>query len=85
MKRSAQQVTQVELAHARVDPALTAFDHLPDSSHVRLPVVCALFGCSKITVWRRVRNGVLPAPVKFSSRVTTWNVGRLREVLKRAV
>lgn len=60
---------------------LSNFDSLPDAAYVRQPVVEALFGCSSATVWRRVRSGIIPAPKKFSARVTTWNVGELRRAL----
>lgn len=80
-----QQQSTSELAAAKVDPALTVFDALPDSSFVRLPVVRGLFGnCSPATIWRRVSAGTLPRPVKLSPRVTAWRVGALREVLKLA-
>lgn len=70
----------------RTDPsaipdALTNYDSFPDSAHVRLPVVRALYGCSSATVWRNVRKGVIPAPRKLSERVTAWNVGDLRKAL----
>jgi predicted DNA-binding transcriptional regulator AlpA len=58
------------------------FDTLPDSAGVRLPVVCALLGCSPATVWRHVRLGLLPAPRKISTKVTIWPVGALRAALK---
>lgn len=61
--------------------SLKNFDHLPDAAFVRQPVVEALFGCSSATVWRRVHAGIIPAPKKFSARVTTWNVGELRRAL----
>lgn len=61
--------------------SLQNFDLLPDAAYVRQPVVEALFGCSSATVWRRVRSGIIPAPKKFSARVTTWNVGELRRSL----
>ena len=61
--------------------ALLNFDSLPDAAHVRQPVVEALFGCSAATIWRRVRDGRIPSPLKFSSRITAWNVGELRAVL----
>lgn len=54
----------------RIDPALRDFDSLPDLAFVRLPVVQALFACSRATVWRRVKSGRIPAPVKFSERIT---------------
>lgn len=68
----------------KVDPALAAFDTLPDSALVRLPVLEGLFACSAATIWRRVRSGTLPSPKKLSPRVTGWQVGQLRAVLRQA-
>lgn len=62
--------------------ALKHFDALPNSAHVRVPVVMALFACSPATVWRGVRNGRLPKPVKLFERASAWNVGALRLALK---
>jgi predicted DNA-binding transcriptional regulator AlpA len=64
-----------------VPDALRHFDSLPDSAHVRQPVVEALFSISAASVWRRVHSKVLPAPRKHGPRTTTWNVGELRAVL----
>lgn len=64
-----------------IPDALKYFDLLPDSAHVRQPVVQALFGCSAATVWRMVKRGTLPSPKKLSARVTAWQVGALRRVL----
>lgn len=66
---------------ARLSPVLANFDQLPDAAHVREPVVCGLYACSPATVWRRVRDGSIPAPRKLSGRVTAWNVGELRQAL----
>ena len=63
--------------------ALKNFEFLPDSAHVRLPVVAALYACSPATVWRRLKDGGIPAPKKLSDRVTAWNVGQLRADLAR--
>ena len=63
--------------------ALQNFDRLPDSAHVRLPVVKALYGCSAATVWRRVKDGGIPAPARLSARISGWNVGQLRRSLSR--
>jgi prophage regulatory protein len=57
------------------------FDSLPDSAHVRLPTVEALFDISAATVWRRVKSGDLPKPRKYGARTTAWNVAELRSVL----
>jgi len=68
---------------AALPPSLRDFDHLPNSAHVRLPVVMALLGCSRATVWRRVKEGFWPAPLKFGGRIALWNVGDLRALLKK--
>jgi predicted DNA-binding transcriptional regulator AlpA len=62
---------------APLDPALSSFDSLPDSAHVRVPVVAALHGVSVVTVWRWARSGKLPKPIKRGG-VTAWQVGQLR-------
>ena len=61
--------------------ALRDFDSLPDSAFVRQPIVQALFASSAATIWRRVKDGRLPQPRKFSARITAWNVGELRRIL----
>lgn len=65
-----------------IPASLAHFDLLPDSAFVRLPVVASLFACSPVTIWRRAKNGSLPAPRKLSEAVTAWNVGELRKALK---
>ena len=62
-----------------VPTALAHFDALPDSAHVRLPVVAALNGVSTPTVWRWVKAGRLPEPEKLGPNTTAWNVGKLRQ------
>lgn len=60
---------------------LSNFDHLPNSSNVRLPVVMGLYGVSSATIWRQVKAGKIPKPKKLTSRTTAWNVGELRAAL----
>lgn len=59
----------------------SGFDELPDSAHVDDKTLAALFGTSTTTIWRRVRRGELPQPVRFSTRCTRWRVGEIRAVL----
>ena len=63
-----------------INPALRDFDQLPDSAMVRLPTVAALYGCSKATIWRLVKNKRLNT-YKLSERCTTFSVKELREAL----
>jgi predicted DNA-binding transcriptional regulator AlpA len=62
--------------------SLEWFDRLPSAALVRRPIVQALFGCSSSTLRRRVADGRIPKPRRYSDRVTAWNVGELRQVLK---
>lgn len=64
-----------------VPDALKNFDSLPNSANVRAPVVMALYGISAATLWRKSKDGKLPAPRRISDRVTVWNVGELRASL----
>lgn len=71
---------------SRAKPAipaeLTHFDELPDSAHVRLPVVRGLYGgCSASAIWRNVKTGAIPSPIKLTSNIAAWNVGELRQAL----
>ena len=63
-----------------INSALRDFDNLPDSAMVRLPTVAALYGCSKATIWRLVKNKRLNT-YKLSERCTTFSVKELREAL----
>jgi predicted DNA-binding transcriptional regulator AlpA len=64
-----------------IPAALANFDSLPDSAHVRLPVVAAWRSSSPATVWRHVKAGLLPAPVKLGPNTTAWRVGDLRRAM----
>lgn len=68
---------QKEIPNA-LPQALVKFDQMPESSYIRLPVVCALYGISTATVWRNCSKGLMPSPVKLSERCTAWNVGLIR-------
>lgn len=65
----------------QVPQGLVNFDKLPDSAHVRMPIVAPLFGISVPTAWRWAKDGRLPAPKKLGPNVTAWNVGELRRAL----
>ena len=78
--------------HAAANPAKatihqSVFDALPDSAFIResqlvqspnRPGTPALLPFSAPTLWRKVRAGTFPKPIKLSERVTAWNVGTVR-------
>lgn len=82
MSRRIAPATPSDTSSVSIPDALRQFDLLPDSAHVRQPVVEALYACSASTVWRRVRTGLIPEPVRLGPRVTAWSVGALRRALR---
>ncbi|NQV94445.1 MAG: AlpA family phage regulatory protein [Sphingomonadales bacterium] len=59
----------------------TNFDDLPDSAYVRLKQLISdrIAPCSAATIWRMVKGGEFPEPVKLSGNITAWNVGLVRD------
>jgi prophage regulatory protein len=65
----------------------SVFDALPDSAFIResqlvqspkRPDTPAPLPFSAPTLWRKVKAGTFPKPIKLSDRVTAWNVGTVR-------
>lgn len=65
----------------------SGFDALPDSAYIResqlvqspkRPGSPAPLPFSAPTLWRKVKAGTFPSPIKLSERVTAWNVGAVR-------
>ena len=42
----------------------------------------AIFPVSNATLWRKVKSGEFPQPVKLSDRVTAWRVEDVREWMR---
>jgi predicted DNA-binding transcriptional regulator AlpA len=73
-------------------PVMHGFDAMADSAFIRLPqLVCkpkhpknmALLPFSAATLWRKVKEGAFPQPLKLSARVTAWRVGDVRAWLQQ--
>ena len=67
----------------------SAFDLLPDSAYSRQSELLASsenptapIPFSPATLWRKVKAGSFPKPVKLSERVTAWNVGSVRDWMR---
>ena len=73
--------SEIEQAKTRKSAELPDFDTLPDSGFVRLPTLLLLFACSRATIWRWVKTGKIPAPVKLGPRITAWPIGQLRQAI----
>lgn len=64
------------------------FDDLPDSAFIResqlvqspkRPNANPVLPFSGPTLWRKVRSGDFPKPVKLSERITAWRVSDVRK------
>lgn len=66
---------------AATSEALARFDTLPADAYVRAPVVAALFTLSRSSVWRWVKAGRIPTPIKIGPQTTAWRVSDLRQAL----
>ena len=71
-------------------PIATAFDQLPDCALLResqlvpsskRPGVHALLPFSAPTLWRKVKAGQFPKPLKLGPRITAWRCGDVRQWL----
>lgn len=71
--------------------AIPSFDALPDSALIReaqlvqspkRPGSPAPLPFSAPTLWRKVRAGTFPKPLKLSERVTAWRVADVRKWLE---
>jgi predicted DNA-binding transcriptional regulator AlpA len=72
---------------ARVIIYQSVFDSYPDGGFLResqlvrspkRPEHPAPLPFSAPTLWRKVKNGTFPKPIRLSARVTAWNVGTVR-------
>ena len=68
----------VTINQEKISHVLATFDLLPDSAFVRLPVLTGLGLGSPATIWRHVKQGFLPAPVRLSPGSVAWQVATLR-------
>lgn len=62
---------------------ITNFRDLPDEAHIRMPVMKVLYACSESTIWRGVKKNLIPAPHHLATKVTCWNVGKIRAALAK--
>ncbi len=52
---------------------------LPETGFVRQTQVLQVVPFSHATLWRRVKSGDFPQPVKLSDRVTAWRAEEVRQ------
>ena len=58
-----------------------AFSLLPDVALLSANEITALSGRSRTSLWRDVRRGILPPPVRIGLNAVRWCVGDVRQYL----
>jgi len=59
---------------------------LPATGYVRqAQLIPAIFPFSSATLWRKVKAGTFPKPVKLGPRITAWRVEDIRAALQGGV
>jgi predicted DNA-binding transcriptional regulator AlpA len=48
-------------------------------------LIPAIFPFSPATLWRKVKEGTFPKPIKLAPRITAWRVEDIRDLLNRGV
>ena len=74
----------IALPGGDIPAGLQNFDSLPDSAYVDVIVGAALFGVHPGTMWRWAKTDPLLAPEKIGPNTTRFNVGKLRQKMRKA-
>jgi predicted DNA-binding transcriptional regulator AlpA len=64
-------------SHAITKVDLSGFSSLPEEAYVSVATVAALHDCHTATVWRHVKQGLIPPPERIGG-ITRWRVSTLR-------
>lgn len=61
----------------------TAEDYiLPQEGFVREPIVLNVLGISSSTLWRRIKAGAYPRPIKLAPNTSAWRVKDIRTLIE---
>ena len=60
------------------------FDQLPGTARIRIKELKRVWGgCSTATVYRLIKQGVLPRPYRISKRISAWSVAEVRQAIAK--
>lgn len=63
-------------------PSNVDYKNLPDIAMVRERQLIPVLPFTSPTLWRRVRSGDFPQPVRLPGRITAWRWGDVRQWLE---
>lgn len=63
---------------------INPYGSLPDAGFIRQSqLIPSIFPFSPATLWRKVKDGTFPQPVKLGPRITAWKVEDIRDWIER--
>ncbi len=62
--------------------ATQEFNNLPDAALIREREMLPILPFSSPTLWRRVKSGDFPQPIRLQGRITCWRWGEVRQWLE---
>ena len=63
---------------------INPYGSLPDIGFIRQSqLIPSIFPFSPATLWRKVKDGTFPKPVKLGPRITAWKVEDIRDWIER--
>jgi predicted DNA-binding transcriptional regulator AlpA len=80
-------VSQPESKNVQRKQQVEGFECLPDSAFIRQKQLYNLriVPFSPATLWRKVKDGSFPAPIRISSQIIAWRLGDIRLWLRDPV
>ena len=54
---------------------------LPASGLVRLPSILAVYPVGRTTLYKKIKEGSFPQPIKLGERTSAWDVAAVRQAL----
>jgi predicted DNA-binding transcriptional regulator AlpA len=60
LRRSGKEITMA----LQIKFSVKNFNHLRDDAHIRIGPLSELLGCSRCTIFRKFKNGILPKPIR---------------------
>jgi predicted DNA-binding transcriptional regulator AlpA len=59
-------------------------ERLPEDGYIReAQLIASFLPVSRATLWRMLRDGRFPAPVKITSRISAWRVEDVRRWMEK--
>ena len=65
-------------AHGMAANKITFHPSIPEIGFIRQSTLIPILGFSGTTLWRRVKQGTFPKPIKLSANVTAWRAEDVR-------